>query len=459
MKAILGRRIGSTKRELDSGRPPGPNLVELALLSARHDVFYGLLPEIARKHGDVVNLPVPFLGWTMTLLSHPDHVDHVMTRHHGRYVRHHLTNELVVGEPDVMPVLEGEEWRRWRQSLNPFFTEKSLAGLSEAMAAAVASGMYDWRKYTGSAQWIDLEHELGTVVMDALMRSMFSTVLDPDTMGRYVDAARDLGSYTISRALMSTFPKRLPRPFQRRGEAAQTVLLGELDAVIAQRLKDGPRVPPDLLDVLMGMSFNGSPDQQYRRLRTELSSLIFAGFETTAQSAAWTVALLHGNPAALAQAYAEVDALGGVPIQYAHLAQLPYLRACFDEALRVQASPGLIRTASEDDEIGGYHIPKDSHVVLSPYGLHHDPRFWSRPDRYEPDRFVSGKINRNAYIPFNIGPRKCMGWRMAYIDGLMTLAAVLQRYTVELRPGWSPKPKIRISAGLVGGLPARLTAR
>jgi cytochrome P450 len=295
--------------------------------------------------------------------------------------------------------------------------------------------------------------------MDALMRSMFSAELDPDTMGRYVDAARDLGSYTISRALMSTFPKLLPRPFQRRGEAAQRVLLGELDKVIAQRLEDGPRVPPDLLDVLMGMSFNGSADQQYRRLRTELSSLIFAGFETTAQSAAWTVALLHGNPAALAKAYAEVDTLGGVPIEYAHLAQLPYLRACFDEALRVQASPGLIRTASEDDEIGGYHIPKDSHVVLSPYGLHHDPRFWIRPERYEPDRFVSGKINRNAYIPFNIGPRKCMGWRMAYIDGLMTLAAILQRYTVELRPGWSPKPKIRISAGLVGGLPARLRAR
>jgi enediyne biosynthesis protein E7 len=459
MKALLGRRNGSPRSGLGSGRPPGPNIVELAVLSARHDIFYGLLPELARRHGDVVDLAVPVRGWTMTLLSHPDHVDHVMTRHHGRYVRHHLTNELVVGEPNVMPVLEGDEWRRWRQSLNPFFTERSLAALSEAMAAAVAAGMDDWQKYSDTGQWVDLEYELGTVVMDALMRSMFSTVLDADTKGRYVDAARDLGSYTISRALMSTFPKLLPRPFQRRGEAAQATLLGELDKVIAQRMSDGPRVPPDLLDVLMGMSFNGTPDQQYRRLRTELSSLIFAGFETTAQSAAWTVALLCGNPTALAKAYAEVDALGSVLIRYEHLERLPYLRACFDEALRVQASPGLIRTANEDDVIGGYHIPKDSHVVLSPYGLHHDRRFWTRPQCYEPERFLSSTINRNAYIPFNIGPRKCMGWRMAYIDGLMTLAAVLQRYTVELRPGWSPKPKIRISAGLVGGLPARLVPR
>lgn len=459
MRALSGRRNGSAGCKLGLDRPPGPSLVELAGLSARHNVFYGLLLEVSRRHGDVVNLPVPVLGWTMTLLGHPDHVDHVMTRHHGRYVRHHLTNELVVGEPDVMPVLEGEEWRRWRQSLNPFFTEKSLAGLSESMATAVAAGMDDWRRHLSGDRWIDLEFELGTVVMDALMRSMFSTVLDRDTLGRYVYAARDLGSYTISRALMSTFPALLPRPFQRRGEAAQATLLGELDKVIAQRLKDGPRASPDLLDAVMGMTFNGSPDQGYRRLRTELSSLIFAGFETTAQSTAWTVALLHGNPDALTKAYAEIDALGGIPLRYAHLEQLPYLRACFDEALRMQASPGLIRTANEDDEIGGYHIPKESHVLLSPYGLHHDPRFWTRPERYEPERFLVGKINRNAYIPFNIGPRKCMGWRMAYIDGLMTLAAILQRYTVELDPGWSPKPKIRISTGLVGGLPTRLALR
>ncbi|KUI30918.1 cytochrome P450 [Mycobacterium sp. IS-1742] len=429
------------------------------LAASHHKDVYGFLPAIARRHGDVVNLPVPLLGWTMTLLSHPDHVDHVMTRHHGRYDRHYLTGDLVVGEPDVMPVLEGEAWRRWRQSLNPFFTENALSRLSEAMAAAVAAGMDGWQRYTATGQWIDLEHELGTVVMDALMRSMFSTTLDPDTMDRYVGAARDLGTYTIARALMSTFPKFVPRPHRRRGEAAQRLLLAELDRVIARRMEDGPRAPADVLDALMGMSFEGSPQHRYRRLRTEVSSLVFAGFETTAQSVSWTIALLHDNPTALAEAYTEVDALGGAPVEYSHLGRLPYLRACFDEALRIQASPGLIRTANQDDEIGGYLIPKGSHVLVSPYGLHHDARFWTRPERYEPSRFLTDKINRNAYIPFNTGPRKCMGWRMAYIDGLMTLTAILQRYRFETRPGWTPKPKLRISAGLVGGLPVRLENR
>lgn len=460
MAATEQGRIGATGRGSGDCRPPGPNSVQFGWLCLRHAADpFALLPEIARRYGDVVDMPIPLLGWTTTLVSHPDHVDHVMVRHHDRYNRHYLTSELVPGEPDVMPVLEGDEWRRWRRPLNPHFQEKALAARSTSMAAAVSAGMASWGTHATSGKWIDLEHELGTVVMDALMRSMFSTVLEAETLSRYVDAARDLGRYAIGRAVMSSFPKFVPRPLQRRGEAAQRTLLGELDKLIARRQAEGTRDVPDVLDTLMGMSFDGCPGTQYRRLRTELSSLVFAGFETTAESVCWAIALLHTNPTALAKAYAEVDALGPVPIEYANLEQLPYLRACFDEALRTESPPGLLRTAAEDDTIGGYFIPKGSHVLLSPYGLQRDSRFWIHPERFEPTRFATDKINRNAYLPFGIGPRKCLGWRLAYIDGLMTLAAVLQRYTVEIRPGWSPKPKLRISTGLVGGLPVRLARR
>ncbi|OBK43712.1 hypothetical protein A5655_16295 [Mycobacterium sp. 1081908.1] len=420
---------------------------------------FALLPKIAARYGDVVDIPLPLPGWTMTLLSHPDHVDYVMVRNHDRYVRNDLTADLVPGEPDVLPVLEGEEWRRWRRELNPFFTENSLASLSESMSAAVSAGMETWVKFVAPAQWIDLELELGKVVMDSLMRSMFSTELDAETLHRYVGAARDLGSYTISRAFMSSLPKFVPRPFARRGEAAQSLMLSELDKVIARRRAEGPRSAPDVLDALMTMSLEWSPDTRYRRLRTELASLVFAGFETTAESVSWAVALLRRNPTTLTRAYAEVDALGAAPIKYAHLDRLPYLRACFDETLRIAAPAGILRTTNEDDEIGGYSIPAHSHVLISPYRIHRDARFWVQPEQFEPNRFLHDRINRNAYIPFSIGPRKCMGWRMAYIDGLMTLAAILQRYSFEIQPGWNPKPKLRISTALAGGLPVRLAVR
>jgi enediyne biosynthesis protein E7 len=213
------------------------------------------------------------------------------------------------------------------------------------------------------------------------------------------------------------------------------------------------------MDVVLGMEFPGTRDDQYRRMRSELSGLVFAGFDTTAEALAWTLGLLARNPSALTTAYEEVDALGGAPLEHAHLKELPWLRACFDEAQRIQAAPGNIRTALEDDEIGGYFIPKGSHVLISPYGLHHDPRFWNRPDIFNPQRFLTDEIDKNAFIPFNIGPRKCMGSRMAYIEGVLTLAAILQRYTIQVRDRWQPKHELRVSTGLAGGLPARVKLR
>ncbi|OBY32440.1 cytochrome P450 [Mycolicibacter kumamotonensis] len=425
----------------------------------RANPVYTVLPEIARRYGDVASLPMPLPGSTVTLLSHPEYVDHIMTRHHLRYVKHEAAHQLVVGEPPALPLLEGDEWKRTRRPLNPHFGEQALAGVSPQMAAAVRERVEAWARHIGAADWVNLEHELGAVVMDGLMRSMFTMTLEPDTLDKYVDAARDYGTYVVSLAAMYLFPSALPRPFRKRGEAAKRYLLSELDSFIVERRSQGPQTEPDVLDVLLGMSFDGNPRYQYGRLRSELSGLVFAGFETTAEALAWTLALLFRNPSVLAKAYAAVDALGGASVEYAHLEQLTYLRACFDEAQRIQAAPANVRTATEDDEIGGYFIPKGSHVVISPYGLHRDARFWTKPELFEPERFLTDKINRNAFIPFNIGPRKCMGSRMAYIEGVIALAAILQRYTFEIRPGWEPKHQMRTSTGLVGGLPVRIHRR
>lgn len=450
----------TTPPETRAGRPPGPSLPTLARLAvACRAAPYTLLPEVARRYGDVVNLPIPLPGWKVTLVSHPDHVDHIMTRHHQRYAKHEATVELVTGEPLALPLLEGDEWKRTRRPLNPHFGEKALAEVTPVMIEAIAERVDAWGSRGG--EWLDLEHELGAVVMDGLMRSMFSEALPTDRLDAYVDGARDYGLWVIGRAAMYQLPSFLPRPHQRRGQHAKTTLMTELDLQIERRRREGPRDPMDVLDALLSMEslFPGGPQEQYLRMRSELSGLVFAGFETTAEALAWTLALLSRNPGALMRAYDEVDALGGAPLAYEDLDRLPYIKACFDEAQRIQAAPGNIRTATEDDEIGGYFVPAGSHVLISPYGLHHDPRFWNAPAQFHPERFLTDDINRNAFIPFNIGPRKCMGLRMAYIEGTLTLAAILQRYTIQVRDGWRPRHQLRVSTGLVGGLPAQVHPR
>nr|WP_268745844.1 cytochrome P450 [Mycolicibacterium farcinogenes] len=182
------------------------------------------------------------------------------------------------------------------------------------------------------------------------------------------------------------------------------------------------------------------PKAQYARLRSELVSLMLGAASTTTSAVGWAVALLFGDTEALARARAEVDALGGEPLAYRHLAELPYVQCCFDEGQRIQSwVPINRRIAIQDDEIGGYAIPAGSHILFSPYGIHRDGRFWKDPEEFRPSRFQVDTVNQSAFLPFSIGPRKCMGYRMANATAVLTLASILQRYELRLPPNWRPR--------------------
>lgn len=452
-------------------KPPAPRLpprlpihkaalLGLSCLGDPTRLPYLLLPKIANRYGDIVRLftgPTPAL--TLTLINHPDYVDHVFTRHHDRYVKHEATIELVSGEPVALPLLEGREWKRVRSAFNPYFGERALAQATPLMMEGITERVDAWSRHVHSGELVDLEHELGAVVMDGLMRSMFKVRLRPAEIDHAVDGARRYGVYVISRVAMHFLPRWLPNPLRRSGEEAKAELFGILDRFVQERAGCPSTGTPDLVDTLLALEFDGCPQIRERRRRSEAAGLVFAGFETTAAALAWTIALLCRNPIALGKAYAEVDALGGKTLAYDDLENLKYLRACFDEAQRFQAAPANVRTAIEDDEVGGYFIPRGSQVIITQYALQRDPRFWNEPERFNPDRFLTDKINRNTFLPFSIGPRKCMGTRMAYIEGTLVLGAILQRYAFQIRDGWTPMHRVRVSTGLAGGLPARLFAR
>ncbi len=449
-----GRRTPPSVSRLD--------MVKLAASSAGDPARlpYVLLPKIAQRYGDVVRLNTSRRPeFTVTLINHPDFVDHVFTRHHDHYTKHEATHELVAGEPVALPLLEGAEWKRVRTTFNPFFGEKALAAATPLMIEGITERVDAWSRHVASGREVNLEHELGAVVMDGLMRSMFKIVLSPEEIDNAVEGARRYGVYVISRVGFHYLPKWVPNPLHRMGEHAKQELFGMLDRFIDERRGCPASESPDLVETVLGMEFQGCPEEQHRRRRSEASGLVFAGFETTAAALAWTIALLCRNPRTLAKAYAEVDALGGKRLEYADLEKLKYLRACFDEAQRFQAAPANVRTAAMDDEIGGYFIPKGSQVLITQYALQRDPRFWNTPDLFNPDRFLTDKINRNAFLPFSIGPRKCMGTRMAYIEGTLVLGTILQRYAFQVRDGWRPRHVVRVSTGLAGGLPVRLFAR
>ncbi len=95
-------------------------------------------------------------------------------------------------------------------------------------------------------------------------------------------------------------------------------------------------------------------------------------------------------------------------------------------------------------------LPKGSWVAIFPYVLHHDPRWFPEPERFDPERFAPGRAEQIppfAYIPFGAGPHVCIGNAFATMELVLILATVLQQFQVELAPGQSdaePEPLIAL---------------
>jgi cytochrome P450 len=102
-------------------------------------------------------------------------------------------------------------------------------------------------------------------------------------------------------------------------------------------------------------------------------------------------------------------------------------------------APSIGREAINDCEIGGYHVPKGTQIGLVQWIVHRDPRWFDEPEAFKPERWDNDRakrLPRGAYFPFGDGPRICIGTHFAMMETVLILATVLQRYRLELAPGY-----------------------
>jgi cytochrome P450 len=109
----------------------------------------------------------------------------------------------------------------------------------------------------------------------------------------------------------------------------------------------------------------------------------------------------------------------------------------------------LGRQTTHPLELGGYHLPAGTLVVVSPYAMHRRSDYFPEPDRFDPDRFTpeaEQHLPPYAYIPFSVGPRICIGNRLALLEGQIILATLSQRIFFQLLDGQRiiPEPLITL---------------
>ena len=172
------------------------------------------------------------------------------------------------------------------------------------------------------------------------------------------------------------------------------------------------------------------------------SSVLFlvVGYDTTGSLITMTNYLLALNPDKQEKLFEELEIAhkeNGGKFDYETISGLKYLDAVISETLRLLPSaPFTERRALEDYTFrkNGIFIPKRGSIILPIWNMHHDPRFWTDPMKFEPERFLPenrDKIVPYSYIPFGGGPRNCIGMRFALLEAKLAIAHLVLNFKLS----------------------------
>ncbi len=332
----------------------------------------------------------------------------------------------------------GEPWRTQRRLIQKGFDRKQLDALSSIMQDSLAESLRDF----------DRQIRVGPVdIYPHLMKMTFAMVARSLFGARLKDEDIDLVSHTICTVqefiVRQTIQPYLNPWFAASGELRKhEEMRVRADSVLMAYIKQRRHQEPghDLLQTLMDARYSDGQGMSDELVLSESMQLLVAGHETSSNGLSWLLYLLSSHPECLERVRQEFDSvLGDAPLSHADVPKFEFTTQVIQEALRLYPPFWMIdREAVADDRAGDIEIPRGSTVIVYVYGAHHAPRYWERPESFEPERFI--KTNEKlrtpfTYLPFGGGPRVCIGNQYAMLQILMILSDLLRKYDFQLTPG------------------------
>jgi cytochrome P450 len=428
-----------------------------------------MLSLLAREYGERVR--VPFVTRNLVLLlSKPDDVAHVLVGNQANYVKAPTYRPLKEVLGNGLLTNEGEDWARQRRLVQPMFARRHVLGFAPAMVGAATSMLDGWTERPYGTV-VDVSREMGALALDVVGRALFSSDLTGEAgeMAPALTTVREAYIKLVRSLLFWVVPnyEKWRTPSRRRAERAEAHLRDVVNRIIARRRAEGTPTerPPDLLDMVLAARDEASgAAMSEQQVRDELMTFLLAGHETTANALTWTLYLLSTHPDARARLEAEVDEmLTGRPPTAADADKLEWANAVVSESMRLYPPAWILeRQAVASDELAGEPIPPGSILVTPPYLVHRNPEHWPNPEGFDPTRFLPGAAagrHRYAYLPFGGGRRQCVGGGFATLEATLLLAAITQRFRLNLVPGFRPTPQPTVTLRPAGGIPMTLHRR
>ncbi|XP_029178684.1 cytochrome P450 9e2-like [Nylanderia fulva] len=233
---------------------------------------------------------------------------------------------------------------------------------------------------------------------------------------------------------LSLLPKKVDRFFR-------TIIA---DVMEQRRTENIPR--NDFLQLMAELERVEGTKIDLEILTSHAVSFFLDGYETSSITLSFVGFQLASHPDVQEKLRNEVisvlDKYDGV-ITYEALKEMTYMDQVMSESQRCVPAVGfLTKICTEATELRGSdgltcHVERGMQILIPVHGLHEDPRYWERPEVFDPERFGPDRkhsIERFAFLPFGEGPRICVGMRMAQLQMKACLATFLRKYSLELSP-------------------------
>ena len=415
------------------------------------------MQEAHAKYGDFMRINLG--GLSLFLTTRPDLVQDTLVSKHKDFHkdRYYFFLKLILGHG--LLTSEDEHHLRQRRMIQPAFHRERVAGYGEAMIHFSDKMRNEWR----DGESVDIYTAMGKLALDIVGKTLFNTDVahEAERVAHILETVLSMDGRFVNP--FGKLIAKLPLPGNRKFYGAIAELDTILYRMIGEHRASGDQ--GDLLSMLlMAQDEDDGKGMTDKQVRDEVTTLFLAGHETTAIALTWTWYLLSQHPEVEAKLHEELDrVLEGRRPSAADYTNLPYTYRVFKEAMRLYPPAYMIgREAIRETEVGPYTMKKGDIVIMSQYIIQRDPKYYRDPERFDPDRWLPENcegLPKFAYFPFGGGRRLCVGEAFAWMEGVLVIATLAQKWRFELKPGHQIGLNPNVTLRPKGGMPMIAHAR
>jgi cytochrome P450 len=421
--------------------PPGfqRNVLWYAFRKVRPANPIFLFQHLNQTYGDIAHYKLAQNH--IIFLNHPDYIREVLVVQNDNFVKERTVRRTKMLLGEGMITSEGSVHRAQRLAAQPAFHRQRIGEYAAIMVEEAARTRDSWR----GGEQRDIAADMMHLTLNVVARTLFATDLRQDVYELAAAINRIMSRYNFLIMLPAAEWLVHLRP---PGLAAFVRERNRIDAAVYRMIDAHRRIGRDrgsLLDLMISAA--PADDARSRKsLRDQVITIFLAGYETVANALSWTWYLLSENPDCELKFHSEVDRVlqGNLP-SFETVPCLRYTENVMAESLRLYPPAWAMgRYARNDFALGEFFLPARTTVLISQFITHRDPRYFPDPLRFDPNRFspeAKAQRTKFTYFPFGAGARQCIGESFAWMEGVLILATLAQKWKLRLVPGHQVEPQ------------------